>query len=133
MALDDTARRFFHAPNLIHVATLLPSGAPHSVPVWCRMEGDRIAFFSQPATRKARNLALDPRVAISAVSHENPYSMVQVRGRVDETLEGEAALAVIDRISRDYIGGPFPMRSGIVFLVEPDKVQHMDLPFEHKA
>ena len=104
MALDDTARRFFHAPNLIHVATLLPSGAPHSVPVWCRMEGGRIAFFSQPATRKARNLALDPRVAISAVSHENPYSMVQVRGRVDETLEGEAALAVIDRISQDYIG-----------------------------
>jgi len=133
MALDDTARRFFHAPNLIHVATLLPSGAPHSVPVWCRMEGGRIAFFSQPATRKARNLALDPRVAISAVSHENPYSMVQVRGRVDETLEGEAALAVIDRIAQDYIGGPFPMRTGIVFLVEPDKVQHMDLPFEHKA
>jgi PPOX class probable F420-dependent enzyme len=133
MALDDTARRFFHAPNLIHVATLLPSGAPHSVPVWCRMEGDRIAFFSQPATRKARNLALDPRVAISAVSHENPYSMVQVRGRVDETLEGEAALAVIDRIAQDYIGGPFPMRTGVVFLVEPDKVQHMDLPFEHKA
>jgi len=132
MALDDTTRRFFHAPNLIHVATLLPSGAPHSVPVWCRMEGGRIAFFSQPATRKARNLALDPRVAISAVSHENPYSMVQVRGRVDETLEGEAALAVIDRIAQDYIGGPFPMRTGVVFLVEPDKVQHMDLPFEHK-
>jgi PPOX class probable F420-dependent enzyme len=132
MALDDTTRRFFHAPNLIHVATVLPSGAPHSVPVWCRMEGGRIAFFSQPATRKARNLALDPRVAISAVSHENPYSMVQVRGRVDETLEGEAALAVIDRIAHDYIGGPFPMRTGVVFLVEPDKVQHMDLPFEHK-
>jgi PPOX class probable F420-dependent enzyme len=132
MALDDTTRRFFHAPNLIHVATLLPSGAPHSVPVWCRMEGSRIAFFSQPATRKARNLALDPRVAISAVSHENPYSMVQLRGRVDETLEGEAALAVIDRIAQDYIGGPFPMRTGVVFLVEPDKVRHMDLPFEHK-
>ena len=96
------------------------------------MEGSRIAFFSQPATRKARNLALDPRVAISAVSHANPYSMVQVRGRVAETLEGEAALAVIDRISQDYIGGPFPMRTGVVFLVEPGKVQHMDLPFGHK-
>ena len=130
MALDDTARRFFHAPNLIHVATVLPSGAPHSVPVWCRLEGSRIAFFTQPASRKARNLALDPRVAISAVSHENSYSMVQVRGRVAETLEGEAALAVIDRISHDYIGGPFPMRCGIVFLVEAAKVHQMDLPFE---
>jgi PPOX class probable F420-dependent enzyme len=131
MALDDTARRFFHAPNLIHVATVLPSGAPHTVPVWCRLERGRIAFFTQPATRKARNLALDPRVAISAVSHENPYSMVQVRGRVAETLVGEAALTVIDRISHDYIGGPLPMRSGIVFLVEADRVHQMDLPFEH--
>ena len=55
--------------------------------------------------------------------------MVQVRGRVAETLEGEAALAVIDRISHDYLGGPFPMRSGIVYLVEADKVHQMDLPF----
>jgi PPOX class probable F420-dependent enzyme len=132
MALDDLTRGFFHAPNVIHVATLLPSGAPHSVPVWCRLEGSRIAFFTQPASRKARNLALDPRIAISAVSHANPYSMVQVRGRVAETLEGEAALAVIDRISQDYTGGPFGMRSGIVFLVEPGKVQHVVLPFEHK-
>jgi PPOX class probable F420-dependent enzyme len=132
MALDDAARRFFHAPNLIHVATVLPSGAPHSVPVWCRLERDRIAFFTQAASRKARNLALDPRVAISAVSHENPYSMVQVRGRVAETLDGEAALAVIDRISHDYIGAPFPMRSGLVFLVEAAKVHQMDLPFENK-
>jgi PPOX class probable F420-dependent enzyme len=132
MALDDAARRFFHAPNLIHVATVLPSGAPHSVPVWCRLEGSRIAFFTQPASRKARNLALDPRIAISAVSHANPYSMIQVRGRVGETLEGAAALAVIDRISHDYIGGPFPMRSGVVFLVEAEKVHLMDLPFENK-
>ena len=132
MALDDVARRFFHAPNLIHVATVLPSGAPHSVPVWCRLEADRIAFFTQPASRKARNLARDPRLAISAVSHANPYSMVQVRGRVAETLEGDAALAVIDRISHDYTGAPFPMRSGIVFLVEPEKVHHIDLPFENK-
>ena len=130
--LDDRVRGFFPAPNLIHVATVLPSGAPHSVPVWCRMEGSRIAFFTQPGSRKARNLARDPRVAISAVSHENPYSMVQVRGRVAETLEGDAALEVIDRLSDDYMGRPFPMRSGIVYLVEPEKVQQMDLPFEEK-
>ena len=130
MALDDNTRAFFHAPNLIHVATALPSGAPHSVPVWCRLEGSRIAFFTQPSSRKARNLALDPRIAISAVSHQNPYSMIQVRGRVAETLEGEAALAVIDRISHDYIGAPFPMRSGVVFLVDAVKVHQMDLPFE---
>src|SRR5829696_4360794 len=127
-SLDDSVRPLFQAPNLIHVATVMPSGAPHSVPVWCRMEGSRIAFFTQPGTRKARNLALDPRVAISLVAHDNPYRMVQVRGRVVDRLEGAAALEVIDRLSDDYTGKPFPIRSGLVYLVEADKVQRMDLP-----
>ena len=131
--LDDSVRPLFQAPNLMHVATVMPSGAPHTDPVWCRLEGSRIAFFTQPGTRKARNLALDPRVALSAVAHDNPYKMVQVRGRVAETLEGAAALEVIDRLSDDYTGKPFGMRSGIVYLVEADKVQAMELPFERKA
>ena len=130
--LDDDLRGFFRAPNLIHVATALPSGAPHSVPVWCGLEEGRIAFFTQPGSRKARNLARDPRLAISAVRHDNPYAMVQVRGRVAETLDGDAALAVIDRLAVDYTGEPFPMRSGIVFLVETGRVQSMILPFQSR-
>jgi PPOX class probable F420-dependent enzyme len=128
--LPESLRPLFAAPNVMHVATVMPSGAPHSVPVWCRMEGDRIAFFTQPGSRKARNLAADPRVALSSVAHENPYKMVQVRGRVTAMLEGEAALEVIDRLADDYTGRPFPMRSGVVYLVEPGKVQAMELPFE---
>ena len=130
--LDDDVRPFFGAPNLIHVATTLPSGAPHSVPVWCRLEDGRIAFFTQPGSRKARNLARDPRLALSAVMHDNPYAMVQIRGRVAETLEGDAALAVIDRLSDDYTGKPFPMRSGVVYLVGVERVQSMILPFQGK-
>ena len=128
--LDDDIRAFFRAPNLMHVATILPDGAPHSVPVWCRLEEGRIAFFTQPGSRKARNLARDPRLAISAVMHDNPYAMVQIRGRVAETREGDAALEVIDRLSDDYTGEPFGMRSGIVYLVEPGRVQSMILPFQ---
>ncbi len=130
--LDDDIRGFFRAPNLIHVATTLPDGQPHSVPVWCRLEDGRIAFFTQPGSRKARNLARDPRLAISAVMHDNPYAMVQVRGRVEVTLEGDAALEVIDRLSDDYTGVPFPMRSGIVYIVEAERVQSMILPFQSR-
>ena len=125
-------RVLLERPNIVHVATVLPDGAPHSVPVWARLEGDRVAFFTQPASRKARNLAADPRVAISVVDRQNPYAMGQVRGRVAETLEGDAALAVIDRIAHDYTGQPFPMRSGIVFLVDVEKEQTMKLPFEDR-
>jgi PPOX class probable F420-dependent enzyme len=129
--LPDSVRTLLTGANFAHVATVLPSGAPHSVPVWVGLEGGRIAFFSQPRTRKARNLAGDPRIAISIVDHDEPYRMAQVRGRVTATVEGEDALAIIDRLAHRYTGKPFPMRSGIVFLVSPDKVFTMELPFEH--
>ena len=75
------------------------------------MEGERLAFFTQPGTRKARNLERDDRVAMSISDRANPYAMAQVRGRVAETLEGEAALEVIDRLALKYTGRPFPMRT----------------------
>jgi len=56
--------------------------------------------------------------------------VIQVRGRVTETLYGDAALEVIDRLSDDHTGKPFPMRSGQVYLVDPDRIQEMELPFE---
>ena len=128
--LSDDVRRLFQGANFGHVATLMPSGAPHSVAVWVGLEGDRIAFFTQPASQKALNLGRDPRVAISITDHEVPYRTARVRGRVGETLSGDAALEVIDRLSNRYTGKPFPMRSGVVFLIEPDKVGYMELPFD---
>jgi PPOX class probable F420-dependent enzyme len=128
--LTPEVRRLLEGRNLVHLATLLPDGSPHSIPVWARLEGDRIAFFTQAQSRKARNLARDARVAMSVVDAGNPYRNAQLRGRVVETLEGEPALEVIDRISQDYIAAPFPMRSGTVYLVEPERVHFVELPFE---
>jgi len=128
--LTEEVRALFRGANFGHVATLMPSGAPHSVAVWVGIEeGDRIAFFTQPASQKARNLARDGRVAISITDHENPYRTARIRGRLVETVEGEDALVVIDRLAQRYTGAPFPMRSGIVFLIEPDRVGYMELPF----
>ena len=128
-AIDDDVRSLFEGANFGHVATLMPSGAPHSVAVWVGLEGDRIAFFTQPASQKARNLARDGRVAISITDHENPYRTARIRGRLVETIEGEDALVVIDRLAQRYTGAPFPMRSGVVFLIEPERVGYMELPF----
>jgi pyridoxine/pyridoxamine 5'-phosphate oxidase len=99
--------------------------------VWAILEQGRIAFFTQSGSRKARNLARDPRVALSVVDGENPYRNAQLRGRVVETVEGEPALEIIDRISEHYIGEPFPMRSGTVYWIEPETAHFTELPFRH--
>ena len=99
----------------------MPDGSPHSVPIWVGLEGDRIAFVTGPASRKARNLDRDPRVAISITDRNQPFRMAEVRGRIADRLEGNAALAVIDRLSGKYTGRPYPLRSGrVVYLIEPE-------------
>jgi PPOX class probable F420-dependent enzyme len=129
--LPDDVRELFEGPNYAHLATVLPNGAPHSVPVWTNVEGDHVVFFTQPESRKARNVERDPRVAFSITDYAQPYRMAQVRGRVVETLHGDAALELMDRMAIKYTGHPFPMRRGIAFLVEPERVQNMTLPFSH--
>jgi PPOX class probable F420-dependent enzyme len=129
--LPDDVRTLFEGPNFAHVATVLPDGSPHTVPVWIGMEGERVAFFTGEHTRKARNLAADPRVAISIVGQDNPYKMASVRGRLADVVRGEAAMEIVDRISHRYTGRPFPMRDMTIYLIEPERSTSMELPFEH--
>lgn len=131
VTIPDEVRDLLDGRSVAHVATVLPTGGPHSVPVWILREGDRVCFFTQPGSRKARNLAADPRIAISLVDRENAYRTAQLRGTVVETREGEEALVTIDRLSEKYTGQPFPMRSGVVFVVELDRVHFLELPFRH--
>lgn len=125
-SLPENVRALIDAPNIAHVATVLPDGAPHSVPVWIGSEGDRLAFLTSPNSRKARNLAREPRVAISITDRENPHTMAQIRGRVTERLEGDAAWMIIDRLSHKYIGQPYPLRTDrVVFLVQAERAWGM--------
>jgi PPOX class probable F420-dependent enzyme len=119
--LPDAVRALFDGANYGHVATLLPDGGPHSVPVWVGIEGNRVAFLTGPESRKARNIERDPRVAISITDRAQPHTMAQIRGRVTERVEGDAGWTIIDRLSYKYIGQPYQMRTGrVVYLVEPE-------------
>jgi PPOX class probable F420-dependent enzyme len=117
-------RRLVERPNYAHIATLMPDGAPHSVPVWIDVEGDHLAFLTGPGSRKARNLERDPRVAISIIDADQPNASALIRGQVVERIEGDRAWEIIDRISQKYIGQPYPMRTDrIIFLIKPDHAQ----------
>jgi PPOX class probable F420-dependent enzyme len=121
--LEPAAIRLLEGPSSAHLATLLPDGSPHCVPLWVGLERDKVAFMTGPDSRKARNIAQDPRVAISITERGDPFTMAMIRGRVNDRIDGEAAWAIIDRISTLYTGRPYPEpASRIVFLVEPEHV-----------
>jgi PPOX class probable F420-dependent enzyme len=121
--LNDVARDLFAGPNLAHIATILPDGGPHSVPVMIDIEGDHLAFFTSPNSRKGRNLAADDRIAISVTDRENLVRSALVRGRVVERIGGDAGWEIVDRVFAKYTGGPYPRREDrVAFLVEPTHV-----------
>jgi PPOX class probable F420-dependent enzyme len=121
--LNDVARDLFAGPNIAHIATILPDGGPHSVPVMIDLEGDNLAFFTSPNSRKGRNLAADDRIAISVTDRENLVRSALVRGRVVERIGGDAGWEIVDRVFAKYTGGPYPRREDrVAFLVEPTHV-----------
>jgi PPOX class probable F420-dependent enzyme len=119
--LDPDVRRVLDGTSLAHLATVLPDGSPHTVPVWIAAHGDHIVFLTGPDSRKARNLRRDPRVALSIAPVDNPFTPVVIRGRVVEWLEGDPAWEIIDQVSTKYIGAPYSRdQERVVAVIEPD-------------
>jgi PPOX class probable F420-dependent enzyme len=127
--LDPAVRELLEGANFVSLATLTADGSPHGTTVWAAVEDGRPCFFTQPSSFKARNIARDPRVAMTVLDRTNPYRSGQLRGRVAETVAGDAALEIIDRLSRKYTGADFPMRSGVVYLIEVETSRLTELPF----
>lgn len=122
--LNTDLRQVLDGTSIAHLASVLPDGAPHSVPVFIGTHGDHIAIFTGPGSRKARNLRRDPRVAISLAPADNPFEPIIVRGRVVEWLEGDTAWTIVDQIATKYIGGPYPRDDvRIIALIEPETTQ----------
>jgi len=118
--LDPDVRRVLDGTSIAHLATILPDGSPHTVPLWIGVHGDRIVFLTGPGSRKARNLRRDPRVALSIAPVDNPFEPVVVRGRVVEWLDGDAAWEIIDRLGTKYTGAPYPRgHERVVAVIEP--------------
>ena len=132
MSLSDEVRGLLAGRSFAHLATVLPDGSPHSVPVWIDVDdNDRLVMFTQTGSRKARNIERDGRVAISAVDTENPYRQCDLRGRVVARIDGERALAIADALAVKYTGAAFPWRSPntVAYSIEPDVSHLAELPF----
>ena len=62
------------------LATVTPDGAPHLMPVWAVWHEGGLWFSSSNGSRKARNLARDPRCSLST---DNPLEPVVAHGRAE--------------------------------------------------
>jgi hypothetical protein len=75
---------------------------------------------------KQKNVSRDPRVSISVVDEENPYSMITIKGRVvDQTTNG--ADEHIDKLAKRYLNAErYPAHSSnvkrIILKIKPERI-----------
>ncbi|MGM1030462.1 MAG: PPOX class F420-dependent oxidoreductase [Actinomycetota bacterium] len=113
----------FSTKAVAHLATLEPDGAPQVVPLWIDRHGEEeLVFFTLAGSRKDRNVSRDPRVALSITAPDDAYVMATVRGEVVARIDGDAGMALVDRLSVKYTGEPYAEREGFVaFVIRPRK------------
>jgi PPOX class probable F420-dependent enzyme len=124
--LDEKAQALLKGKNFANVATIRKSGSPQVSPIWVDYDGTHVILNSEVKRAKVKNLKLDPRVSISVFDQQNPYSYVQIQGRVVE-ITPNGGFEGIDKMSQKY-GGPekYPGNSPgdvrVVIKIEPEKV-----------
>jgi PPOX class probable F420-dependent enzyme len=132
-ALSREVKQLVDRPNFAHLATIAPDGSPHSAPVWIGREGDLLLVCTEADSLKGQNTLRDARVSLSIVDFVDPYTEIQMRGRVIER-RPDPGLKHYDAMALKYLGRPWPYRdekSPIVLIIEVTKARYSKQPFEH--
>lgn len=107
MRLPDAARALVESGSLAHLVTLNPDGSPQVTCIWVGLDDDEIVSGHLRADqRKLKNVARDPRVALSIEGTEihppglKEYLVIHGRARL---VDGGAA-DLLQRLAHVYLG-----------------------------
>ncbi|MER5176200.1 MAG: PPOX class F420-dependent oxidoreductase [Candidatus Nitrosocosmicus sp.] len=134
--LTEPIVKFFRGKNFGFLGTINKDGSPQVTPTWIDIienedgnEGGIILVNTAKDRIKQKNVSRDPRVSISIVDEDNPYSMVTIKGIVvEQTTEG--ADEHIDRLAKKYLDAErYPSHSPnvkrIILKIKPEKIFYL--------
>lgn len=127
--MPDKVMDLFERPIICALSTVDQNGQPHTVPVWCDYDGTYVRVNAPAATKKAKDMAQNSKVAVLLVDPNQAYHWVEVRGHVAEVRdESQGAREHINSLSLKYLGNPVYPGFGnsnidrLMFLIAPDKI-----------
>jgi len=97
---------FLAEPNPAVVATVSPSGAPHTAATWYDWEDGRVLLNMDESRLRLRYMRENPAVALTVLAADSWYRQTTLLGRV-VSIEDDPELTDIDRLSVRYTGQPF--------------------------
>jgi PPOX class probable F420-dependent enzyme len=124
VAIPEKVKSWLEGKHFWHLVTLGEDGMPQSTPVWGATDGTHVLVNTAKGRAKDRNMRRDGRVALSATNPENPYEAVEIRGKVVDIVDGQAAEDDIDNLAEKYLGQrPYPYRSPgeerVIYKIDP--------------
>ena len=120
---------FVAEPHVAMMVTLNEDGSPHVAPIWYEHRDGRYMVWTSHDTRRARNIARDPRAALGMASATRPYRYVTVEGAA--SVRGHDVLPDAESIASRYDGpveGPRFARSltregeSVIITITPARV-----------
>ena len=84
---DKTIDQWLREDLIIWLTTVGPTGRPHTVPVWFWWDGDAILIFSEPETRKIRDLRANRAVSLALETRDEGEEVIFFEGDAELTSE----------------------------------------------
>jgi PPOX class probable F420-dependent enzyme len=117
--------------NFAFLGTIMKDGRPQVSPIWIDIDDNNniILFNTAQGRIKHKNISRDPRVSLSLVDKNNPYSMVTIQGTViEQTTIG--ADEHIDKLAKKYLNiDRYPSHSPsikrVICKIKPEKIYYL--------
>ncbi|MEX2424429.1 MAG: pyridoxamine 5'-phosphate oxidase family protein, partial [Acidimicrobiia bacterium] len=92
--------------------------------MWVGADDSHLLINTEVHRQKFKNVERDPRATVTIVDADDPYSFVEVRGTVVETIGGQEARDHIDELSEQYFGYPYRNEitsERVILRIRPDR------------
>jgi PPOX class probable F420-dependent enzyme len=110
-------------PTFAHLATVRPDGSPQSSVMWFAWDGEHIRMTHTKTRQKFRNLADEPRVALSIADPADGYRFLEVRGAVESIEDDDAEASFYKGLQKRY-GMDYPIPDApvrVIVKIRPTK------------
>jgi PPOX class probable F420-dependent enzyme len=110
-------------PTFAHLATVRPDGSPQTNVMWFAWDGERIRMTHTKTRQKFRNLADEPRIALSIADPDNNYRFIEVRGVVESIEDDDDQASFYQSLQKRY-GQSYPITDAavrVILNIRPEK------------
>jgi PPOX class probable F420-dependent enzyme len=114
-------RDLLDRPVFAHLATVRPDGSPQSNVMWFVWDGQRIRMTHTKSRQKYRNIAHEPRVALSIADPDDQYRFLELRGVVERIEDDDAEASFYRGLQRRY-HKEYPIRDAherVIVVIRP--------------